>query len=187
MLTTINVSRAAAVEDVPDLAPGDDVDARGRLVEHEQARLGEERVHDRELLLHAARERAGGAIAERRQAGALEERRRAGHELVLGEPVQAGREAQVLEHREIAMQAERLRHVADVLLQRRDVGRGEVVAEHGRRRRLDLEEADDRPQQRRLAGPVRPDDADDLRAADLEIDARERAPTSEVLHEPAQA
>ncbi len=44
------------------------------------------------------------------------------------------REAEVLDHREIAMQAEDLRHVADPRLQRRDVA-AQVVAEHARRRR----------------------------------------------------
>ena len=67
-----------AVEDVPDLAARHDVDAGGRLVQHEQLRLRQQRVHDRELLLHATRERPGGAVDEARQAGALEERQRRG-------------------------------------------------------------------------------------------------------------
>src|SRR5262249_22640271 len=42
------------LEEAPDLRPGDDVDARRRLVEHQQLRTGQERVRNRELLLHAA-------------------------------------------------------------------------------------------------------------------------------------
>ena len=71
-------------------------------------------------------------------------------------------EAQVLHHRQIAVQAEGLRHVADLRLQRRTSPR-RSIAEHVRLVRLDLEQPGERAQQRRLAGAVGPDDADDLR------------------------
>ncbi len=64
---------AALLEQLPDLAARDDVDARRRLVEHQQLGLGQQRVRDRELLLHAAGERARGPIGEGRQPGAREQ------------------------------------------------------------------------------------------------------------------
>src|SRR5262249_5412807 len=87
--------------------------------------------------------------------------------------VQPRREAQVLRDGQVAMQAEDLRHVADVGLQLRDVA-AQVVTEHERLGGLDLEETDQRAQERALAGAVGTDHADDLALRQLEVDAGER-------------
>ena len=161
-------------EELEDLAARDDVDARGRLVEHEERGLGQERVRDGELLLHAAGEGARRAVAERREAGALEERRGAALELGVVEALQPPGEREVLEDRELALQREHLRHVAEPRLQRRHVA-AQVDAEHARLLRLDVEEAGEAAEQRRLPGSVRADDADHLAAREIEIDPVERA------------
>jgi hypothetical protein len=100
--------------------------------------------------------------------------------------VQARREAQVLVDGEIAVETERLRHVADPRLQRRDVA-AHVVPENRRLRGLDVEKTRERAEERRLAGAIGPDDRDDLCALQDEIDAGERTPTAVALFQPAYA
>jgi hypothetical protein len=99
--------------------------------------------------------------------------------------VQAGREAEVLGHRQVAVEAEALGHVADALLHRRDVA-AQVVAEDARLLRLDLEQAGDGAQERRLAGAVGTDEAEDLPVVEREVDAGERRPTAEPLRQAPQ-
>ena len=53
------------VHDPPEVAARDRVDAEGRLVEQQHARLVDERAGEAELLLHAAGEGAGQPVAER--------------------------------------------------------------------------------------------------------------------------
>ena len=57
-----------AVDLIPELAPADRVDARGRLVEEQQRRLVDRRAGQRDALLPAARERAGDLVAPIAQA-----------------------------------------------------------------------------------------------------------------------
>ena len=95
------------------------------------------------------------------------------------------REGQVLHHRKLAVQAEALRHVADASLQLGHVG-GEVVAENAGLGGMHLEEPRDRPEEGRLPGPVRTDDAEDLALVDREIDAAERGAPAVALLEAAE-
>src|SRR5205809_5029153 len=175
-----------AFEERPDLGARHHVDARRRLVEQEERRAREERAGNRELLLHAARERAGGPPREGGEPGARQQLAGARAVFRLRHAVEARREAQVLLHREIAVEAEGLRDVADARLERRHVA-AQIVAEDGRLRGLDLEEPRQRAQERRLPGAVGPDDAHDLAPLEHEIDAGERAPGAVALLEGAQS
>ena len=56
--TIVTPLRAEPFEHLPELAPRDGVDPGRRLVENEEPRRMDERARERELLLHAARERA---------------------------------------------------------------------------------------------------------------------------------
>src|SRR5579875_2399558 len=96
-----------------------------------------------------------------------------------------GRGAQALAHGEVAVQAERLRHVAHAALEVGHVA-GELVAEDARLDRLHLEEARERAQERRLARAVGADHRHDLTVREIEVDAGERAPPPEALLEPAE-
>ena len=62
-----------AGEDPPEVAARDGVDAGGRLVEDEQLGRVDEGAGEGQLLLHAAREPVGQAVAERRHAQHLEQ------------------------------------------------------------------------------------------------------------------
>ena len=132
MLRTTSACGSRLLEQAPDLAPRDDVDAGGRLVQHEQRRTRA-----------AARWRWRASASSRRRARRRRGRRRAsarcaraaprcGARASVGrEPVQPRREREVLRDRQVAMQAEDLRHVADARLQRRSrrrAGRGRAPA-----------------------------------------------------------
>src|SRR5258706_15665443 len=62
-----------AVQDRPELAARDGVDARRRLVEEEQPRARQERRDERQLLFHPARELAREPRAEAIEADARQE------------------------------------------------------------------------------------------------------------------
>src|SRR5207247_7996552 len=128
---------------------------RGMLRAQRQQRRREELIGDRQLLLHAPRERAGGPLREGGEPRAREQRGGARAELRLREPVEARREAQVLLDRQVAVEAEGLRDVADARLERRHVA-AQIVAEDSRLAGLDLEEPRQRAEERRLPGAVGP-------------------------------
>src|SRR5207244_8514680 len=120
-----------------------------------------------------------------REPGSFEEIADTRGELGRRQAVETRREAEVLLDRQRAMEAEGLGHVAEPGLQRGHVA-AEVVAEHGRLGRLDLEEPRQRAEQRRLPRAVRPDDTDDLAPLEHEIDPGEGSPAPEALLEAAE-
>ena len=159
-------------------------EAERRLIEEEHVGSGHECAADRQLLLLAAGECSGLTVAE------FGEHR---EELVrraerVGAVAAAGREPepQVLLDGQLTEDAPALRHERDSgardRLRRaaphRVAGEADVP---GRRR----DDTHDRVQRRRLAGAVRPDQADELAATDLEIqrpNSRHRAvPDMKVL------
>ncbi len=159
------------VQDLPELAPRDGVDARRRLVEEEERGARQERGDERELLLHAARERAREPRAEPVEADAGEKVPRARRGLGGRHGVEAGAQRQVLVDREVLVEREALRDEAE----------RHVVPDEAAGRRL--EEARDDPEERRLAGAVRPDEREQLAARDLEIEAAQRRAAAEAPDE----
>ena len=163
------------VQDLPELAARDGVDARRRLVEEEERRARQERRDERELLLHAARERAGEARAEAVEADAAEEVPRARGALGGRHGVEPGPQREVLVDGEVLVEREALRDEAE----RRRPSRDGAA---GRRR----EEARDDPEERRLAGAVGPDEGEHLAARDREVDPAQRRAAAEAPGEPSR-
>src|SRR5439155_8187087 len=126
-----------------------------------------------------------GAMREGREARPLQQLTGARLEIGRGQPVQARGEAEILDHRQVAMQAERLRDVAELRLQLAHVS-GEIDAENARLLGGELEQAGDGPEERRLPRAIGADDADELRSGEREIDAGEGAAGAESLLEPAE-
>ena len=156
-----------AVDLVPELAPRLRIDAGGRLVEEQQPRLVHDAGGEREPLLPAAGERAGELVLAARQAEAVER-------LVDGlaevrQRIEPRDELEVLADRQILVEGEALRHVADLALDRLGLAL-DVVAEAGPLAGGRPEQAADQADRRRLAGAVRPEEADDLARRDLEVD-----------------
>ena len=101
------------VDDRPEAAAGDGIDAARGLVEEDQARVVEQRAGEGQPLLPAAGERPGDEVllaAEVRHADGPVEA------LGLRRPAQAvdpGEEVEVLPHGQLVVEAEALGHVAD--------------------------------------------------------------------------
>src|SRR5262249_33625963 len=116
------------VDLAPELAPRFWVDARGRLVEQQQLRTGQRAGAEREPLLPAAGQGTGDLLLAALQAEPRNHRaRRAAR---VGKPIDAGDELEVLPHRQVLVQAEALRHVADADLDLVGLG-ADVVTEAG--------------------------------------------------------
>ncbi len=166
-----------AVDDRPQLAARHRVDADGRLVEQQQARRAHQRAGQAELLLHAAGQAAGQARGERTQAGHVHQlavARRAGR---FRHPLEIGIEVEVLLDREILVEAEALRHVADRALHCQRMGR-RVHVQHADAAAVRQEQAGGQAHQRRLAGAVGADQAGDHAAMQLQ------AHVAQGLHHP---
>src|SRR5690606_35066330 len=162
---------------VADLRDDARLNAFGRLVEEQQARLEHERARDRELLLLAAGEIAAAPLQHRAQHGEEIE-----HEI--GKPLRADAadaepRSQVLLDRQQREDHAPLRHVADAErgarlgLRARDIG---AVEEE--RAALRLAEARGTAEEGRLSGAVAADQAPgcDLRAAEIDVPTRSARP-----------
>ena len=114
------------VDEVPELAPRLGVDARGRLVEQQEFRLMQDAGGEREPLLPAAGQLPGQLVAAVLEAHALHDR--ADRLASIANLVDAGDEVEVLEDRQVLIEAEALRHVADLAADL-DAVADDVVAE----------------------------------------------------------
>ncbi len=133
---------------------------------------------EREPLLPAARQLARQLVAPVVEAHALHDlphRRVAVRHLV-----DAGDEVEVLEHRQVLVEAEALRHVADLAA---DFVRlvDDVVAEALARAAVRLEQAAQHADRRRLAAAVRAEKAADLAFGDLQVEALDHLEVAETL------
>ena len=101
------------------------------------------------------------------------------------QPLQAPEEPQVLGRREVLVDRRVLAGDADQLADAMRLA-GHVDAEDLGVARVDRQQRREHPQHRGLAGAVRPEDAEDLALADLEVDAVDGAQVAERLHQPAR-
>ena len=114
-------------------------------------------------LLPSARQRAGQLRAARGQAEAVE--RRVDRLLAVGNAVHPRDEVEVLLDRQVLVQAEALRHVADLALDRRRVAT-QVVAKARAFTFVGRQQSAQHADRRRLAAPVGPEKAEDRPALD---------------------
>ena len=158
------------VDQVPELAPRLGVDAGGRLVEQQQLRLVQHAGGERQPLLPAAGQLPGELVAPVGQAHALDDRR--DRLAPVGHLVDPRDEIQVLDDGQVFVEAEPLRHVADL--------RGGSAARSRRMSRprqvpappSGVEQAAQHADRRRLAAAVGAEEAADLARRDLQRRAR---------------
>ena len=162
------------VDLVPEVAPRLGIDAGGRLVEQQKLRARQRAGAERQTLLPAARQFAGQLLLAAGEAEPLDRRARGRNGL--GDAVDAADEFQVLAHREVLVERELLRHVADLALDH--VGlRADVVAEAGAGALVGREQAAQHADGGGLAGAVGAEEAVDRAALDLHGQvAHHRAP-----------
>src|SRR5690349_10749659 len=150
---------------VPELAPRLRIDARGRLVEQQKLRIGQRAGAERKALLPSAREFAGKLRLTVLEPEPVDHG--AGRRRRMGKTIEARDEFQVLAHREILIETEALRHVADVMLDL--VGlRADVIAKARAAAFVGGKQTAQHADRRGLARPVRPEEAVDLPALDAQ-------------------
>ena len=141
-----------AVEQGPEVAPQHGVEPDGRLVEHEQIRLAEQRGGQRDARALAARQRAGELVAG---VGEVDGGERPA-DLARRDAQHGGEVAQVLLDGQVGVDRRRLRHVGHAAAQRR---RARRLLEHAHVAARHALHADDRADQRRLAASARAEQA----------------------------
>ncbi len=100
-------------EKIPQLATCHGINAGGRLVEEEHFRFVDQRTGQCETLLPTAGQRAGQLMNATIQRGHLHHRLTARCEPIALESVDPAIELEVLQHGQVGVQAELLRHVSD--------------------------------------------------------------------------
>ena len=155
----------------PQLLAELDVDARGRLVEHQDRRVVHHRLGDHEPPAHAARERARIGVGLVGQADRLQQL----HGAALGarHAIEPGLEGQHLARREEGVEIELLGHDADRGARLARIAVDVDVPDADRARGL-VDQARHDVDQGRLASAVRAEQAEQRAARDVEIDPVER-------------
>ena len=172
-----------AVDDVSfEVAPRDWIHAERGLVEQQDLGFVDQRARQPELLLHATGELAGKPVLERAEIREPEQTLQAGRALVPRHTIKVGVEVQVLEHREVGVKAEALRHIGDPVLHR--LG----VAHHAEALQVGValgrtQHARQHPQQGGLAGAIGTDQAEQLTGTDGEVRVVHRQHVSETARE----
>src|SRR5581483_5362578 len=167
----------ALEEDAYGAAP-DGIERGGRLVEQEQTRLADERLRDAEPLLHSLRHAVDAAVRRVGEGDEVEQAAALG-----GSAARPGEALVQLEHFVGAVpagEAEELREVAERCARGARAGTGADDLGAAARR---PDEADGDLHERRLAGAVRAEQADELALLDFEVDAFQRVDGAEALAE----
>src|SRR5262245_21465622 len=171
-----------APQQIPELAARDRIHAGRRLVEEQDLGPVDQRAAERELLLHPARERVCAPIAKWLE---LRIDWRDAVAFALGRRAEDRREeTDVLLDAEVRIQRELPSHVADTRSQRPQFT-DDVLAEDAGGSAIGHEQRREDAEERRLAGAVRADEAEQLARADAERHAVERRVAAEALDETA--
>src|SRR5665647_2011167 len=165
------------VDKLPEATPRGRIDASRRLVEEDDPRLVEDGTAEGQSLLPADRERPRQAPFPAPEAGHLQDPRQPPVDGLFGQAVGAAEETDVLDHGQVFVEGELLRHVADSTLDAlglpADIEAADIGRPGGR-----VEEAAEHADRRGFAGPVGSEKAEDPAAVDLErdgVDSREIA------------
>ena len=174
-------------DDPPDVAGAGGVEPVGRLVEHDEAARQQQRRRQPEALLHAERVAAVPAVGRVGEPDPLQRLADGAGDRAPGEQRLGGRGApQVLPAGQERVEPRALDQRADVR-QRVRGGVRDGVPEQLRRARRRAGEAEQHPDQRRLARAVGPEHAEHGARRDVEVDARDGDRAAEDLAQPEGA
>ena len=149
------------IEDPPEIAPRDGIDAIGRLVEKQHARRVDQGAGQAELLFHSAREIACQAAFEWSQ---VAEGQQPLHPLVAAfarHVINVGVEVDVLHHGQIGIEPETLAHVANLCFHGLGLA-DDVMSGDPRLARVGVHDRGQEAHCRSLARAVGPDEAKDF-------------------------
>jgi hypothetical protein len=168
---------AQGLDQRPELAARERIDARRGLIEDQQVGVVHERAAQPKLLLHPAGELARRAFAKWRQAGGVEQAVDACPPFGGGLSEEPREEIDVFFHRQRRVQiaAEALRHEGHARRKPR-TGRvvGDVLAQHAHLARLQALDPRDHGKQGRFAHAVRADQTDRATRRQHQVDMVER-------------
>ncbi len=165
------------VDEAPELAARQRIDAAGRLIEKENRRLVKNRAAERQALTPAAREVARERILTAGQTGHLEHEAPPRRQTFRAQTVNAAEELDVLIDGQEFIEREALGHVADPLFDGFGIGRDVDAAHEGRAGRRPQEPAQ-HSDGRGLSSTITAEKAEDLAAPDVErqpVDGKEGA------------
>ena len=172
-----------AADRVPHLAAGARVKPRRRLVEEDQRRPRDQAGRQVQAPAHAPRELRDRLVGRVAQVELLEQPGGSGASVRRAHALQASEQPQVLGRGQVIVDRCVLpghpEQLADAMGLARD-----VHAEHLGVPRVDRQQRGEHPQHRRLSGPVRAEDAEDLALANLEVDPVDGAKPAERLDQP---
>ena len=160
-------------QEVEDLDHAERVDRGGRLVEDEDVGRLHERVRDAEALLHAARVRLDAVVGAVGQADLFEDLVHRRLAFLALEAVEASRVAQVLAAGEAAVEPDSVGKIADPSLDLTRVAGGVEPGDPGLAARR-FRESQEHQDGRGLAGPVLPEQPEDLACPHLEVQLVDR-------------
>ena len=165
---------------LPEAVPGHRVHARGRLVEDQQVGPVDQRHGELQALPLAQRQRVGQRVHDLDRGRTARPSLRRARDLVLGHIEELGVQDQVLPHRQLGVEREGLRHVADLAADVDVVGIDRLAEQPG----LPLggrQQAAQHLHRRRLAAAVGAEEAEDLAPLDPEADVIDRDEVAEPL------
>ena len=165
---------------LPEAVPCHRVHTRGRLVEDQQVGPVDQRHGELQALPLSQRERVGQRVHDRIEAEPLGRLVDALRDLVLRHLEELGVQDQVLPHRQLGVEREGLRHVADLAADGDVIGIDRLAQQPG----LPLggrQQAAQHLHRRRLAAAVGAEEAEDLPPLDPEADVIDRDEIAEPL------
>ena len=156
-------------QELPEAVAGDRIDARRRLVQNQDLRLVQNGDGQGKPLAQAHRQILGQRIEMRAEAESLDQLLDARLRLLRREVIEARVQGQVLAHAQLAVERERLRHVAEVLANLHASG-FDGAAEERRGPFGGRQEPGQHLHGRGLAAAVGAEEAEDLAALDRQRD-----------------
>src|SRR5262245_2624518 len=166
---------------VPELAPRLGVDTGRRLVKQQELRRMHDTGGERQPLLPAARQRAGQLILPLGEAEPLQR----AIDLLADrlQPIEPRHEFEILPDRQVLIEGEALRHVANLELDTVALG-DDVEPKAGALPRVRFQQSAQHADGRGLAAAIRPEEAYDLPFLHLEIDVVDHHSAAEALGQP---
>jgi hypothetical protein len=156
------------VNEIPEFAPGFSIDPGGGFVEQQQFWLVKNAGCECQPLLPAARKVSGELV---RPPGQTHSRHHILHRLpAVAHPIDPGDEIEVLEHREILVEAEALGHVTDLTANAGRI-RDDVQPETGSAAAVRRQQTAEHADRRRFAAAIGAEEAADLARGRLQIQA----------------
>ena len=161
------------IDNRPQLTPRNRIDTDGRLVEQQETRRAHQGAGKTELLLHATGEPPDKPARERPEPGHMQQLVVPRRPVCGGNALEVGVEIEVFRDRQILIQPEMLRHVAEQGLHRERLG-SYSDAKNLDTALIETQQPGDQPHQSGLAGAVRADQAGDAAALDAGTDVGQR-------------